>query len=64
MVIVRAETGCIRQPEGELHDRGDPRKGRERQPACVRAAHVSHADHGGRRPQSAKTSIAGPTRHH
>lgn len=53
MAIVRAEAGRVRQPEGELHDRGDPREGRERQPARVRAAHLSHADHGGGRPQPA-----------
>lgn len=61
MVIVRAEAGGVRQPEGELHDSGDPREGRERQPARVRAPHLPHADHGGRRPQPSQTSAAGPT---
>lgn len=56
---VRAEAGGVRQPEGELHDGGDPREGRERQPAGVRAAHLPHADHGGGRPQPAQACPTG-----
>lgn len=56
---VRAEAGRVGQPEGELHDGGDPREGRERQPAGVRAAHVPHADHRGGRPQPAQARAAG-----
>lgn len=44
---VRAAAGRLGQPEGELHDGGDPREGRERQSARVRAADLSHADHRG-----------------
>ena len=52
-MAVRTASGGFGQLKRKLHDGGDPRERRQRQPARLRSAHLRGSNHRGRRPQSA-----------